>query len=350
MSDKYVAYVGSYTYVGRSKGIMILDCDMEIGRLKKRKEIEVNNASYLAISHSGKYLYSIIDEGLESFRILPDGDLESMNKAVIKGMRGCYIEIDPQDKYIFVAGYHDGKVTALRLNPDGTVGEITAGIFHRGFGTSVKQGRARVTCVKLTPDGKWLLASDGGTDHVKVYDFNHITGTLNQCDILRLELQCAPKRIDFSNDGKYMYIVSQGLNLVEVFEYDGSGKRPEFKLIQKVPTCDKKDIMLSSACTFEFSSDQSHAFVSNEGDSSICIYDRDEETGLLTKRCVSPVSGEYPKGIAVFPDDKHIVSVNNVSHTLTFFTINYEKGMLIMSGKPVLIDEPNDCVFHKLPG
>ncbi|MDO5410251.1 MAG: beta-propeller fold lactonase family protein [Lachnospiraceae bacterium] len=349
MSDKYVAYVGSYTYIGKSKGITIFDVDVEAGILEKKGEIPCNNSSFMAVSNSGKYLYSIIDEGLVSYEILPDGMLREMNKASIKGMRGNFIEIDPEDRYIFVAGYHDGKLTALRLNEDGTVGEITAGIFHKGLGTAWrKSGRPRVNCVRISPEGKFVLAADGGTDHIKIYDFNHNTGSLEQCDILRCELGSSPKRITFSNDGRFLYMVSEGMNFVAVYSYDGSGRRPVFKLLQKVPTCDKKDNSISSACSFMFSSDESHAFVSSEGDNGICIFDRDSETGLLTKRCVSPISGEFPKGICVFPDDRHICSVNNSSGTLTFFRIDYEKGMLIMSGRPVKVDEPNKCIMHKL--
>ena len=353
MSEKYVAYVGSYTYVGKSKGITIYDVDVESGTMSFKAEQRCNNSSFLAFSHSGKYLYSIIDEGVVSYEILEDGLLREMNRAGIRGMRGCFIDIDPEDRYLFVAGYHDGKVTVLRLNEDGTVGEITSGIFHKGLGTSIKSGRPRVNCVKLTPDCKYLLAADGGTDHVKVYSFEYRTGMINQIDILRCELGSGPKRIGFSDDGKFMYVVFEGTNTIGVYEYlTGDQKmgrqRPEFKLLQKLPTVDKKDISISSAITFMFSPDQKHIFVSNEGDNSICFYDRDSETGLLEKRRVSPISGEFPKGICVFPDGKHILSCNNKSGTLTFFKIDYEHGLLIMSGKPIKVDEPNRCIMTKL--
>ena len=39
--QKYVAYVGSYSYTGSAKGITIYDVDAEAGKFKKRSEIEV---------------------------------------------------------------------------------------------------------------------------------------------------------------------------------------------------------------------------------------------------------------------------------------------------------------------
>ena len=84
MKKNYVAYIGSYTFHGSSKGISIMDVDVENGRFIKRKEIRVNNSSYLTVSHDQHYLYSIVDEGVAFFKILPDGNLKHLNTATIK--------------------------------------------------------------------------------------------------------------------------------------------------------------------------------------------------------------------------------------------------------------------------
>ncbi|MGN0291001.1 MAG: beta-propeller fold lactonase family protein, partial [Lachnospiraceae bacterium] len=76
---KYVAYVGTYTHE-HSVGIHIYDVAEEKGELTERKVVPINNPSDLIVSHSGKYLYSIADEGVQSFAILPDGDLEPINE------------------------------------------------------------------------------------------------------------------------------------------------------------------------------------------------------------------------------------------------------------------------------
>ena len=75
---KYVAYVGSYTYTGKAKGITIFDVDVEKGLFKRRDEIEVANPSDIMTTHDRKVLYSIADEGVISFRIQADGSLEKI--------------------------------------------------------------------------------------------------------------------------------------------------------------------------------------------------------------------------------------------------------------------------------
>ena len=115
MTGKYMAYVGSYSYTGKAKGITVYDVDVEKGKFIYRCEVEVDNSSYLTVSRDKKMLYSIADEGVVSFRILQNGSLSRVNSANIKGMRGCQISTSPENDYIFVSGYHDGKVTVLRL-------------------------------------------------------------------------------------------------------------------------------------------------------------------------------------------------------------------------------------------
>ena len=74
MQDKYMAYVGSYSYNGQAKGITVYDVDEKKGKFIYRCEVEVDNSSYLTVSHDGRMLYSIADEGVVAFRILENGD------------------------------------------------------------------------------------------------------------------------------------------------------------------------------------------------------------------------------------------------------------------------------------
>lgn len=100
--EKYVAYVGTYTHEN-SVGIHIYDVDVPNGYMKERKVVPINNPSDLVVSKNRKFLYSIADEGVEAFKILKDGDLEPINEHWIGGMRGCYVEVDDENRYFSLA-------------------------------------------------------------------------------------------------------------------------------------------------------------------------------------------------------------------------------------------------------
>ncbi|MEI3176479.1 MAG: beta-propeller fold lactonase family protein [Lachnospiraceae bacterium] len=50
-------------------------------------------------------------------------------------MRGCHISTNRDKSFVFVSGYHDGKVTILRMNEDGSVGSITDNFYDKGIGS-----------------------------------------------------------------------------------------------------------------------------------------------------------------------------------------------------------------------
>ena len=233
---KYVAYVSTYT-MGDNHGITIYDVDVEKGRFSLKDRVEITNSSYLTISHNRRWLYSITDFGVEAYEIQPDGTLKVINMAGINGMRGCYLSTDYEDKFLFVAGWHDGKITALRLNEDGSVGEITDEIFHRGLGSIAERNfRPHVSCVKMTRDNHYLCAADLGMDHVKVYRLDHSTGKLALADVIRSEMESAPGDLKFSQDGSILYIVHELKNIIDVYTYREEKGNPFFEKIQTVST------------------------------------------------------------------------------------------------------------------
>lgn len=350
--DKYVAYVGTYTHEN-SLGIHIYDVDVENGRIKERKMVPISNSSDVIVSHNGKILYSIADEGVEAFHILEDGDLQEINKEWIGGMRGCYLELDRQDRYLFVAGYHDARVSMMRLNKDGSIAGIADGVFHKGMGRCIaeRNSRPHVHCVKVTPDQRFLCAVDGGLDHVKIYRLDYEAGQLINHDIIRCPLDSAPRAMRFSKDGRFAYILCELTNVVNVYRYEVvDGDNPEFELIQTIGTGDPGEDEICSATTMEFSPDGNYLFCTDAGINAALVFAVDKQTGMLTLVCNNRIGGEFPKAIAVFPDGKHFMCLNHDDNTIGIFSMNYEGKYFLMHGKPVEVETPNCVYIHKLPG
>ena len=348
MTGNYMAYIGSYSYTGKAKGITVYDVDVEAGTFIYRCEVEVDNSSYVQASNNGKILYSIADEGVVSFRILENGSLSRINSANIKGMRGCHLSTDTDNKYIFVSGYHDGKMTLLKLNKVGSVARTSDGVLHKGLGTVAERTyRPHVSCSRLTPDGRFLMVADLGIDQIKVYRFDKNEGRVMLVDTIRCELESAPKRFIFSQDGRFFYVLYELKNVIDVFSYKEGERTPIVEKIQTVSTTGGETSRMTAACAMRFTPDEKHLFCSNAGDNTVSLYERDAETGLLTFKFCLPISGDYPKDIAVFPDGRHLASINHEG-SVSFFRVDYEKGLLVMSSRSIPINEPNCCEIVKI--
>ena len=302
--ERYVAYVSTYTQ-GDSHGIKIYDVDMKHGRFIEKDKVEITNSSYVTISHNGKYLYSITDFGVEAYNILKDGDLELINFAPINGMRGCYVSTDYTDRYLFVAGYHDGKLTVLRLKEDGAIGEITDEIFHKGLGSIAERNfRPHINCARMTHDNKYLLVADQGMDHVNVYRFDAENGKVLLADVIRSEMESAPRHIKISKDGRFIYIIHEWKCYIDVYSYEEKNGQPVFEKVQTVEVA-KREKGCSNACSaLTFSEDYKYLLSSVAGDNSVVLYKVDEKTGMLTRIFCLPISGEYPKDASLFPNNK----------------------------------------------
>lgn len=347
--EKYVAYVSTYT-MGDNHGIKIYDVDMKNGRFQEKDRVEITNSSYVTISKSNKYLYSITDFGVEAYQILQDGSLELINFAPINGMRGCYLSTDYEDKYLFVAGYHDGKLTVLKLNGDGSVGEITDEIYHKGLGSVAERNfRPHINCARMTHDNKYLLVADQGMDHVNVYRLDRRDGTLKLADVLRGDIESAPRHIKISQNGKFIYIVHELACNITVYAYEERKDNPYFERIQTIETTasSSRDYG-SSASALTFSGDYRYLLASTAGENTVTLYEADKENGMLQKKFCLPVSGDYPKDAALFPDNKHLVSLNHESNTMTFFGVDLEKGGMVMCSREIRVDRPNCITFHRI--
>jgi 6-phosphogluconolactonase len=351
-NKKYVAYVGTYTH-GKSKGIQVYDVDVEEGTLKERSEVKVSNASHTAISKNGKYLYSIEDEGVAVFARDANGDLTRINSVDIDGMRGCYLATDVEGKYLYVAGYHDGKVTVVHTHKDGSLGSLMDGVFHKGLGSVAERNfRPHVNCVRPTPDNKYLCAVDNGIDQVKIYRINKRRNKLELVDILRCPRESGPRIIRFSEDGRFAYLLFELSNEIKVYSYDGSGNTPEFELLQSVTTLYKDndpDAIHNAASGLAMAPDGKHLFCTTAGENTVSMYEGDQETGLLDRKFTLPISGEYPKDLVIFPDSRHIALANHESNTITTFTVDYEKNIIVMKGRPQKVETPNSIHIWAVP-
>ena len=345
--SKVMAYVGSYCYNGRNKGITVFDVDPENGKFTFREEVEEYNCSYIICGRKRQVLYAVSEYGVTSYRILSDGSLEKLNSKRINGMRGCHLSISLDDKYICVSGYHDGKCTILSTKSDGSIDKIKYQFYDMGYGSVAERTyRPHISCARLTWDNKYLFSVDSGIDQIRIFRFDTRFEDLEQVAALRCELGSSPRFFRFSGDGKFLYLIYEIKDAIEVYSYTDDGRAPILEKIQTVSTTAKMgDISMTAACAMRVTHDGRHILVSNAGENTVTIFNRDPDTGLLSFADSLPISGDYPKDISLFPDDRHLAVANHASNELSFFTVDYDRDLLIMNGRNIPVSQPNSVRF-----
>ncbi|MBQ0028337.1 MAG: beta-propeller fold lactonase family protein, partial [Lachnospiraceae bacterium] len=137
-------------------------------------------------------------------------------------------------------------------------------------------------------------------------------------------------------------------NIIDVYSYADNNGIPQFEKIQTVSTLNDYHATSSAASALKISKDYKFLVSSNAGDNSAVMYKINQKTGMLDKLFCLPVSGDYPKDVALFPDNKHLVSLNHESNTMTFFSVDSKQGLIVMNQKEIKVDEPNCIIFHKI--
>ena len=345
MGNSYTAYVGTYTN-GDSEGIYIFDVDPKSGSMMRRGCENVSNPSDVIVAHNGKYLYSITDVGVAAFRIEEDGYLTLINDMSTGGMRGCYLCLDEQDRYLFVAGYYDGRVTMLGLDDNGAISGTTCGIYHKSVGRALsgRESQPHVTCVKVTPDDKYLCAVDSGLNHIKIYEIDYANGKLKLDNTLRFQLDAVPTRIAFQRESNLAFVICERKHCVNTYRYEeGKGT---FELLGQTSTVYNNEPEECVPCAIEVSMDGEHLFVANGGSDTMLIFDINKETGELAEIVHTKVSSNYPKNFAIMPDGKHFIVLGHGTDDIRFFNVNYEDGYFLQCEAPVFLDKPNSIFIR----
>ena len=128
----------------------------------------------------------------------------------------------------------------------------------------------------------------------------------------------------------------------------GINGNPVFERISQVPTGDEDDPVGTAASALNFSHDFRFLISSDMTTNEVVIFSADAANVHLERILSLPIAGTYPKDAMLFPDNRHLVSLNHESDSMTFFTFHEKNGTLIMNGKELPVARPNCIVFHKI--
>ncbi len=333
MPQTYV-YVGCNTHES-SIGIHVYDWSDPAGLLVERSEFEgVEQPSFLATHPSGDVLYAVSEtampEGgsLVAFRIDPvDGSLGMIDRAPSHGSAPCYVSVDADGRYLYVANYLSGTVAVYALEHDGRFGALIATHQHSGSGPSARQHGPHAHCIVPGPVGDSVYAVDLGTDRVShyVHDQQHDSEAFVLQDELALDAGSGPRHLAFHAEQQVGFLVCELDSTIVALEVDPTTGR-----LSRGLTCSTLPDDFdgeSIAAEVRVHPNGRYVYVSNRGHDSIAVFGFAGPWEPLERLGHVHSGGQTPRNFAVHPSGHALLVANQDSDTVVPFEIDAVTGV-----------------------
>jgi 6-phosphogluconolactonase len=340
-------FIGTYTNSCDSKGIYVYDFDTNTGDFVFKNATEkVINPSYLALSKNQKVLYSVNENGTEStissFGLDgTTGQLTSLNQQKAQGADPCYIINDVLN--VIVANYSGGNIAVFRKNTDGSLTEVKQLMQHKGKGIHPRQESAHVHMVYFSPDKKYVLSTDLGTDSVDIYKYHPDAAN----DVLQWESSIpvqsgsGPRHLTFSKDGKKLYVLQELNGAISVFDFAND----KLNKIQETTILAKDFKGNFTGADIHISPDGKFLYASNRGEANTISIFKILKNGQLQPLSVVSSLGKGPRNFVIDPTGKFLLVAHQYSNDIVVFKRDLSSGAISDTGKRIELCSPVCLVF-----
>jgi len=206
-------YFGTDTNKGVSKGIYQSTFDPTKGQLTPPVLAATTaRPSFLAVSPPGPgrrsvYAVNAINDPaatVTTFTLDPtSGSLHQAGQVPSGGAGPAYVSVDSTGHAAFVADYMGSAIASYRIQPDGTLSQPVERLDfkdHQKFGSlgpvSARQDVPHPHCVTVSPDDRFLLVCDLGTDRICVFYIHPETGQLSDPHLFTNDRPgCGPRHL-----------------------------------------------------------------------------------------------------------------------------------------------------------
>lgn len=305
-------------------GIYSFNMD-ENGKLYFKDKFDAWSPTYLAKANDkmfallrDPYRNQSPNSALVSFDITKDGRLINKTEMVsTEGTVACHLSVSSDGKDVYAANYSSGSVAK--------VGEKL--VVHEGNGPHpTRQTAPHTHIAALTPDEKYVVVCDLGIDKIFFYDRN-----LELVSIREMPAGSGPRHIVFSNDGKYIYCVTELSNEVIVLKYNDGKAEIVGDAVSTLPEGYKGS---NTASAIRLSADGKYLYVANRGHNSIVAFSVDGEK--IEDPVFTACGGKTPRDIYIVDDI--LLCANQDTDTVVTFKINGKE--LEATGYFVCVEEP----------
>jgi len=362
MSRTQFVFTGAYTETlhlgsgrilqGKARGIHVYRFDPARGSLEPCGVAEgARNPSYLAFHPFRPFLYAVNElkefagtagGAVSAFAVdAGTGELTLLNQKPTHGADPCHLAVDPTGRWVLVANYSGGSVAVLPLRGDGSLGDATDVVQHRGSSVhGVRQAGPHAHYVTFGPDGRHVFVCDLGLDRVMIYRFQPERGVLepHAPPSVHARPGAGPRQLALHPNAAFAYAINELDSTITAYHYDPeSGILREMQTLSTLPHGFTGQ---STAAEIQISPTGQHLYASNRGHDSIAIFAIDRAEGTLTGTGHESTRGRTPRSFALDGTGEWLLAANQDSDTLAVFRVHRLSGRLAPAGEPVACPTP----------
>ena len=358
MSKPLTFLVGTYTepilfgtgqvLESRGKGIYTCSFNPEHGEMSLLNGAqETPNPSYLALDASHRFLYAVNETktyqgassgAVSAFALDARGGLTLLNQQPSFGADPCHLTVHPTDKFLCVANFSGGSVSVFPIRKDGSLGEVSSVVHHRGSSLHpVRQTEPHPHAV--TPVDKFLYVPDLGLDKIMIYELEGETLKPAQQPFVKVEPGAGPRQIVMR--GRYAYLVNELNSTITIYERaKDTGSLEALQTLSTLPEGFTGDNICAE---LQFSNQ--FLYVSNRGHDSVAIFSISETDGRLTHLGHQSCGGKTPRHFTISPRGDTMLVANQDSDSVVVFKLDKVTGQLEATGQVLEIPTPVCVMF-----
>ena len=273
---------------------------------------EVSNPSFLAYSSDRSQLVAVEEldgsGGVAAFTVEGEG-LSLLNQRPTSAPGPCHVNVSPAG-FVTVATYGGGTLELWQLGRAGLSQRLDVQD-HRQRGAAEPHAHSSY----YLNGGSEVLAVDLGTDEVWHYDLDGEAKKLvpTSPPSIKMAEGAGPRHLTMHPNGRWLYIINEVNSTVTQLEKAGS----KLTVVNSWSTL-PDDFNGESYCAdIHVSSDGRFVYGSNRGHNSVVVYAVDQRTGALTTVEHESVAGDWPRNLALSPDEKFLLVGNQRSKNIT---------------------------------
>ncbi|HSY68579.1 MAG TPA: lactonase family protein [Edaphobacter sp.] len=361
-------YIGTDTAKGVSKGIYQSRFDTTRGQLTSPTLAAATaRPSFFAITPIGlgpRSLYAVnaINDPAATattFAIDPKtGALKQTGEVTSGGAGPAYISVDATGHSAFIANYFGSTIASYHIQPDGTLSQPVNRIDfkdHQKFGTlgpnSARQDAPHPHCATISPDNRFLLVCDLGTDHITVFTINPETGQLSGPHLFTNDRPgSGPRHIAFHPNGRWVYSINEIDSTLDHYLWTATrfsdvpqgllvNTSTPVKTIAPGFPADK-----NTAAELAISPDGNFLYASNRGEDTLVVFTIGQKGQLTFLQRIS-CGGKTPRHFTLDPTAQWVLCGNQDSATVTVFKRDPATGQLTGPTQTVALDSPLYTLF-----